>query len=66
MVVVNLGLKDEIVNFKDEHTISEEAQVVVRSSMAVSNSTTVGNRLDTTKVPVGPQEGLVLSFVPKF
>ena len=66
LIVVNLGQTDETVNFEKEHTISEEAQVVLRSTMAVSNLTTVGSRLDTTKVPVGPQEGLVLSFVPNF
>ncbi|KAI9552385.1 hypothetical protein GHT06_022751 [Daphnia sinensis] len=66
LVVLNLGEKEAFVDFSKEPTIPTEAQAVIRSSTAVSNSTTRGSKVDTASVPVGESEGLVLSFVPNY
>jgi len=45
--------------------VPTEATVAVRSTQAVSDATKPGTRLALDAVPLGPREGLVLSFVPK-
>lgn len=42
LVVLNLGDNEAFVNFSTDTSIPSEAQAVVRSSTAVSNSTTKG------------------------
>nr|CAH0112456.1 unnamed protein product [Daphnia galeata] len=66
LIVLNLGDKETSVDFSSEPSIPAEAQAVVRSSFAVNETTTKGSKVDTTSVPVGSNEGLVLSFVPQF
>ena len=45
--------------------LPDEGTVAVRSSQASSEATGVGTRVQFSAVPLGPREGIVLSFVPK-
>ncbi|KAF0298401.1 Maltase 1 [Amphibalanus amphitrite] len=45
--------------------LADEGTVAVRSSQATSEATGVGTRVQFKAVPLGPREGIVLSFVPK-
>lgn len=44
--------------------LASEGTVAVRSSQATSEATQPKTRVQFTEVPLGPKEGLVLSFVP--
>ena len=45
--------------------LAAEGTVAVRSSQATSDATAVGTRVQFKAVPLGPKEGIVLSFVPQ-
>lgn len=45
--------------------LAAEGTVAVRSSQATSEATAVGTRVQFKSVPLGPKEGIVLSFVPQ-
>ena len=45
--------------------LNTEGTVAVRSSQATSEATQVGTRVQLNAVPLGPKEGIVLSFVPQ-
>ena len=45
--------------------LGSEGTVAVRSSQATSEASAVGTRVQFKAVPLGPKEGMVLSFVPQ-
>jgi len=66
LILCNLGKEDLLVDLSSDESIPTDAQAVLRSVGVNSTATANGARVTTSKIPIGSQEGLVLSFVPKF
>jgi len=62
-VLLNLGNAERRFNLSIAQGVPAQATVVVRSIQATSAETQIGFKINTNNVPVGPGEGLVLSFV---
>ncbi|XP_037070929.1 maltase A3-like [Pollicipes pollicipes] len=65
VVVINTSDQTVSANLSVSKMLPAEGSVSVRSSQSVSEQTRPGTRVQFNAVPLGPKEGLVLSFVPK-
>jgi len=64
LVVINVGTTRRVLNFSSSAEIAPFATVVLRSVQSTDASTQPGMIVSTNSIPLGPSEGLVLSFVP--
>jgi alpha-glucosidase len=63
LVVMNVGASEQIVSFESVSNIPSEATELIRSVQSANPATQPGLKVPTNKIPIGSNEGLVLSFL---